>query len=223
MKIEFLKKAALVIGAAVIALQPCVSYARDSQYDRHTRYYRYHDRPRYGARIEFISNEYRPVTARGMRYYYYDGLYYAPGTQGYVLVEPPEGAVVPAIPFEYRPVIINGVTYYTDNSIYYVYTPYGYKVVRPMRVVQPPVAVAQQPAVVTQPAVVRTETVSVAAPNRTKVAEGMGLGAILGALTGGIIGHQMKGRHEAGGALIGGAAGAAVGGIVGAQMPNEAK
>ena len=59
------------------------------------------------------------------------------------------------------------------------------------------------------------------ADNQTKVAEGAGLGGILGAVVGGVVGHQEKGHHELGGALIGGALGAAAGGIVGSQMSNQ--
>lgn len=103
----------------------------------------------------------------------------------------------------YRAVIINGATYYTDGAAYYVYTPYGYRLVRPVR-----------------ETVVVTERVPVcASPNRTKVAEGVTLGGVLGAVAGGIIGHQ-SGRGT-GGALLGGAAGAIVGGIMGAQVSNE--
>ena len=58
--------------------------------------------------------------------------------------------------------------------------------------------------------------------NKTRVAEGAGVGGALGALAGGIIGYQSG--HGVGGALIGGAAGAAGGAIVGSQIkkPNQA-
>ncbi len=54
------------------------------------------------------------------------------------------------------------------------------------------------------------------AQNKTRVAEGAGLGAILGAATGAIIGHQSGSGVE--GALIGGAVGAAGGAAVGSQI-----
>jgi phage tail tape-measure protein len=59
------------------------------------------------------------------------------------------------------------------------------------------------------------------AENQTKVGEGAALGGILGAVAGGVVGHQQKGRNDVGGALLGGAIGAAAGGIVGSQMPNQ--
>ncbi len=59
------------------------------------------------------------------------------------------------------------------------------------------------------------------AENQTKVAEGAGIGGILGAVVGGVVGHQQKGDHAIGGALIGGALGAAAGGIAGSQIENK--
>ena len=202
------RKIIFILGVIFMLFRPTLSYAWEGQHDR---YYHYHDHPRFGMRIELISNDYVPVVVGGARYYYYDGLYYTPAGNAYVLVAPPVGATVPALPPDYRPIMINGVTYYTDSGIFYVYTRYGYRLVPP-----PVLQTYSAPVFVRQPAPVYYEP-----QNQTKVAEGIGLGGILGALTGGIIGHQMKGHHELGGALLGGAAGAAAGGIVGAQMPNE--
>jgi len=58
--------------------------------------------------------------------------------------------------------------------------------------------------------------------NKTRVGEGAGIGGGLGALAGGIIGHQSGRGVE--GALIGGAVGAAGGALVGAQIdkPGQA-
>ncbi len=52
--------------------------------------------------------------------------------------------------------------------------------------------------------------------NKTRVAEGAGIGGVVGALAGGIIGHQSG--SGVGGALIGGAVGAGAGALVGAQI-----
>ncbi|MCX5709338.1 MAG: glycine zipper domain-containing protein [Candidatus Omnitrophica bacterium] len=52
--------------------------------------------------------------------------------------------------------------------------------------------------------------------NKTRVAEGAGIGGAVGALAGGIIGHQSG--SGLGGALIGGAVGAGAGALVGAQI-----
>ena len=52
--------------------------------------------------------------------------------------------------------------------------------------------------------------------NKTRIAEGAGIGGLVGAAAGGIIGHQSG--HGVGGALIGGAVGAAGGAAVGSQI-----
>lgn len=56
--------------------------------------------------------------------------------------------------------------------------------------------------------------------NKTRVAEGAGIGGAVGALAGGIIGHQSG--SGVGGALIGGAVGAGAGALVGAQINKPA-
>jgi len=202
------KRTIFAIGILAICLRPVVSYAdwddHHGYHDHHDRYYHYHDHPHYGMTIDFIADDFLPVAIDGARYYYYDGLYYAPVRHGYVLVEPPVGAVVPVIPEEYRTVVINGVTYYTDGGVYYIRRHHHeYMIVNP-----PIVRVAPQTVVVEQ-------------PNQSRVAEGVGIGAVVGALTGGIIGHQLKGHQDVGGALVGGVTGAAVGGAIGAQIPNQ--
>ena len=57
------------------------------------------------------------------------------------------------------------------------------------------------------------------AENQTRVGEGAAIGGGLGALAGGIIGHQT--HSTATGILIGGAVGAASGAVVGAQIPKN--
>ncbi|MBF0522265.1 MAG: hypothetical protein HQL24_04325 [Candidatus Omnitrophica bacterium] len=195
------KKVVAILGILAILSPPGFSYAWEGGHRDH--FYRYHEHPRFGMRIDLISRDYVPVVVGGASYYYYDGLYYVPGGAGYVLVTPPVGAIVSMIPPDYHSVIINGVTYYTDSGVYYVYTRYGYQVVPPPVVVARPVEVFAEPR------------------NQTKVAEGAWLGGLMGAIIGGITGYQMKGNHAAGAALLGGVAGATAGGIIGAQIPNE--
>ncbi len=52
--------------------------------------------------------------------------------------------------------------------------------------------------------------------NKTRVAEGAGIGGLVGAVAGGIIGHQSG--HGVEGAVIGGAVGAAGGAVAGSQI-----
>jgi hypothetical protein len=132
-------------------------------------FYRWHDHPHYGYHMHFLPDGYFTIWAGGVRYYYYDGLYYSyVGDGDYVLVNPPMGAYVSAIPSDFQPVIVNGVTYYVDNGVYYVLTHHGYKVVPAPVVYAPPVIVQQpQQVVVAQPAapVVEQDSFTVNVPN----------------------------------------------------------
>lgn len=59
------------------------------------------------------------------------------------------------------------------------------------------------------------------ATNKTRVAEGAGIGGAVGALAGGIIGYQSG--HPFQGAAIGGAIGGGTGAVVGAQIKKPAQ
>ena len=59
------------------------------------------------------------------------------------------------------------------------------------------------------------------ASNKTRVAEGAGIGGTVGALAGGIIGYQSG--HPIQGAAIGGVIGAGTGAVVGAQIKKPAQ
>jgi len=115
-------------------------------YDHH--YYGWHDHPHYGLHMHFLPDGYFTVWVGGIRYYYYDGLYYSyVGDGDYVLVSPPAGAIVNTIPTDFQPVIVNGMTYYVNDGVYYVYTPHGYQVVG-QPTAQPVTTVVAAPAAV---------------------------------------------------------------------------
>ena len=57
--------------------------------------------------------------------------------------------------------------------------------------------------------------------NKTRIAEGAGIGGAVGALAGGIVGYQSG--HGVEGALIGGALGAGGGAVVGSQINKPAQ
>ncbi len=57
--------------------------------------------------------------------------------------------------------------------------------------------------------------------NKTRVAEGAGVGGVIGAVAGGILGYQSG--HPLQGAAIGGAVGAGAGAVVGAQIKKPAQ
>ncbi len=129
-------------------------------HDDDRRFYRWHDHPHYGYHIHYLPPGYFTVWAGGVRYFYYDGLYYAyAGNGDYVIVNPPIGAYVGAIPSDFQPVSINGRIYYTDGGVYYVLTQYrGYKVVpQPLIPDQVIVSPPQQVVVAAPPAPVSAQ------------------------------------------------------------------
>jgi len=151
---NILSKSTVLAGFVCAALLtvPQLSYAdwsigigigdRDGHHDAH-HFYRYHDHPHYGYRMHYLPEGYFTVWAGGVKYFYYDGLYYSyVGGGDYVLVNPPMGAYVNAIPSDFQRVNINGRIYYTDNGVYYLLTEHhGYKVVAaPVVYAQPVVA-----------------------------------------------------------------------------------
>jgi len=125
-------------------------------------FYRWHDHPHYGYRSHFLPDGYFTIWAGGVRYFYYDGLYYIREGYDYVLVNPPVGAYVNVIPPDFQPVSINGRIYYTDSGVYYILTQHhGYKVVeQPVVYAQPEQVIVTQPqqVVVSQPAPVAVES-----------------------------------------------------------------
>ncbi len=118
---------------------------REREQERH--FFYYHDHPDYGYRIHYFPDGGYTIWAGGVRYFYYDGLYYIREGYDYVLVNPPIGAYVSAIPPDFQPVSINGRIYYTDNGVYYILTQHhGYKVVpRPVMYFEPQAVVVAQP------------------------------------------------------------------------------
>lgn len=136
---------------------------RDFHHDDH-HFYRWHEHPHYGYRMHFLPEGSFTIWVDGVRYFYYDGLYYTREGFDYVLVSPPIGAYVSAIPPDFQPVSVNGRVYYTDNGVYYVLTHHGYKVVpAPVVYEQPEPVVVEQPQqiVVTTPPPVPVSTVPV--------------------------------------------------------------
>jgi hypothetical protein len=62
-------------------------------------------------------------------YYYYDGVYYRPTTEGnYVVVAPPEGAIVPQLPSGAETIVVGPTTYYYAGWAFYVQQPTGFAV-----------------------------------------------------------------------------------------------
>ena len=125
--------------------------------EREHSFFYYDNHPDYGYHMHYLPDGGYTIWVDGVRYYYYDGLYYVREGFDYVLVNPPMGAYVSAIPPDFQPISVNGRIYYTNNGIYYILTEHhGYKVVpAPVVYEQPQQVVVAQPVqqvVVAQPA-----------------------------------------------------------------------
>jgi len=64
-------------------------------------------------------------------YYYYDGVYFRPTTEGtYTVVAPPVGAIVPQLPDGAEAIVIGQDTYYNGGGAFYLQQPTGFAVVQ---------------------------------------------------------------------------------------------
>ena len=87
------------------------------------------------------------------------------------------------LPSHFRMVGTNNA-YFTNGEAYYVLVPAHYELVE---VREPaPIVMVQQPVIVEQ------QVVTTRVGNQTKVVEGSLIGGVLGAVAGGVVGHQMK-------------------------------
>jgi hypothetical protein len=99
----------------------------DSRYN-HGHYY-----PPRGAVVRELPGGYRPYYFRGSPFYFYGGIWYAPGPAGFVVTRPPVGLYISVLPPFYTTVWLGGVPYYYANDVYYQWQPgvNGYVVVDP--------------------------------------------------------------------------------------------
>jgi hypothetical protein len=109
----------------------------DNRYN-HGHYY-----PAVGASVRVLPEGYRPYFHGGRSFYFYGGVWYAPGGPGFVVVRPPIGLAITVLPPYYTTVWFGGVPYYYANDVYYSWDPAqnGYVVVNaPADADQPPSA-----------------------------------------------------------------------------------
>ncbi len=99
----------------------------DSRYN-HGRFYL-----AFGSRVAVLPGGYRPFFWHGSPYYFWGGIWYAPGPGGFLVVRPPFGLVVNVLPPYYSTVWIGGLPYYYADNVYYSWDPAqnGYDVVAP--------------------------------------------------------------------------------------------
>lgn len=93
--------------------------------------YRYESSHR-GVVVRSLPSRHRTIVYGGRPYHYYDGYWYRPMGDRFVVVLPPVGIVIPTLPFGYVTLTIGGNPYYTYGGVYYApYSTGGYVVVDP--------------------------------------------------------------------------------------------
>ncbi len=150
-KIMLRNKFWLVIGIclmAVLSSSDAFAWHRDGRREvvvvGHTRYH-YRDgrfyrpglfgfgfvavAPPIGAVITVLPPRHNIIMLRGVKYYYYDNVYYTTCPSGYIVVNLPIGAIVTALPPGYNTVTVGDVKYYYYDNVYYTTCPSGYIVV----------------------------------------------------------------------------------------------
>ncbi|MBN1493649.1 MAG: hypothetical protein JW938_05820 [Candidatus Omnitrophica bacterium] len=83
----------------------------------------------YPRRVMSVPRPYKIVIVSGLKYYYHRGIFFRPGSSGFVSVRAPLGAVVSDLPPSCLTVCVNGSTYYTYDNVYYSKKSRGFMVV----------------------------------------------------------------------------------------------
>lgn len=137
---------ALIAGVLLAAQISSTAHAGPEHFDRHGgrvfdghgrildgRYNHGHFYPAVGVSVRVLPEGYRPYFWGGRSFYFADGVWYAPGGPGFVVVRPPAGLIVSVLPVYYSTVWIGGLPYYYANDVYYTWNPAanGYVVVDP--------------------------------------------------------------------------------------------
>lgn len=87
-----------------------------------------HVYPATGYRVHALPPHSRFIAWGGVRYGYWDGVWYAPYGAGFIVSRPPIGVVVSDLPAFRTVVTIGGLTYLYANGVYYRERPDGYEV-----------------------------------------------------------------------------------------------
>ena len=83
-----------------------------------------------GLTLRSLPVGYVQVSVGGTGYYYYDGVYFRPTTDGtYIVVAPPVGAIVPQLPNGAQAIGLGSDTYYYGGGAFYLQQPTGFGVV----------------------------------------------------------------------------------------------
>lgn len=91
-----------------------------------------HHYPAPGAPVRVVPPGARWVVWGGVNYRFFDGVWYAPGRSGFVVVRPPIGLMIGELPPLATAITIAGIAYLYANGVYYRERPgMGYEVVSP--------------------------------------------------------------------------------------------
>jgi hypothetical protein len=103
-------------------------FVLDNRYN-HGHYY-----PARGTVVRVLPEGYRAFTWHdGSRFYFYGGVWYAPGPGGFLVTRPPIGLFIPVLPPFYTTLWFGGIPYYYADDVYYAWNgaQNGYVVVAP--------------------------------------------------------------------------------------------
>ncbi|MGA2023161.1 MAG: DUF6515 family protein [Steroidobacteraceae bacterium] len=92
-----------------------------------------HYYPPRGQVVRELPAGYRPYMFGGNRFFFYGGVWYAPGAGGFLVTRPPIGLYVNVLPPFYTTLWFGGVPFYYANDVYYQWSPAqnGYVVAAP--------------------------------------------------------------------------------------------
>ena len=78
-----------------------------------------HYYPPRGSVVRELPVGYRPYMFGGSRFFFYGGIWYAPGPGGFLITRPPIGLYVNVLPPFYTTLWFGGVPFYYANDVYY--------------------------------------------------------------------------------------------------------
>ena len=87
---------------------------------KHPPNYRYSNLPHWGHSYKVVPHGYYVYPYRGVRYHYYNGVYYKPVGNKYVIVNPPVGIRVKTLPAGNVRFVVRGRTYFYYYGTFYV-------------------------------------------------------------------------------------------------------
>jgi hypothetical protein len=115
---------------------------------------------RHGHKVRKLPRGYKRAWYKRTPYYYRFGVFYRPGTSGYIVVKAPIGAIVVSLPVGNQRLWVDGSAYYVYGGIFYKRVPKGFVIVQPPDTV----VVDEIDPDIVQPSQTATGEVSVTAP-----------------------------------------------------------